>query len=436
MFPMHAASIALALFAAQDTTADRWDQAELEALTEEIRRELEDLRGEEFLGPVKVRVTDGVGFLQHAKERVETFTTEDDWVADERRAKMLGLIPPEMDLLATTYDLLESQVGGFYDPAADTFYLMEDYTGGLAKVILSHELVHALDDQLFDLDAGMKARAGSDDALFAYQAVCEGSGQLISTRWVMRNAGVLTAEDLEKAGLGTESLADAPTYLWKPLMGAYLAGNTFLDRGYRYLRREDRKTASHGLAIRRAFEAPPLSSEQVLHPEKYWSAEERDDPVTVRHGEAPEGWTEVSRTTLGELLLAIVVDEADGPDWADRTSLLRIDYTNAAASGWGGDEVVLYTRADGGAALHLATVWDTAEDAREFHAALERVRPRLEASLAATAALDAGADAATMSALRLSIDDERRSVEFAAVTGADDAAVDALLAAIAWSTAD
>ncbi|MCA8978748.1 MAG: hypothetical protein H6831_03490 [Planctomycetes bacterium] len=417
---IQAALVALALAAPQESgtdSADVWSQAELERVTEEIRLDLEELRGDTFRRPVTVRVTDGAGFLEHAKERVEAFTTEEQWAADGLEAKLLGLIPADMDLLATTYELLESQVGGFYDPGADTFYLMESYTGGLARVILSHELVHALDDQLFDLDAGMRGRVNSADALFAYQALCEGSAQLVSTRWVLRNAGTLSPADLEKASLGTEQLAGAPAYLWKPLLGAYLAGNDFLDKGYRIRRRELRKEASQGRTIAEAFENPPRSSEQILHPEKYWSKDARDEPQRVTHGVAPEGWTERGRTTLGELTLAILVDDAAalaGPDLTNPRSLLSLRYTNAAAEGWGGDEVVLLTK-DDAKVLQLSTVWDTEADAQEFHDALAFAELRIRA------VVDALGDPA---GTNLRLDLPARRVTFTSFAGinAEDAA--------------
>ena len=49
------------------------------------------------------------------------------------------------------------QVGGFYDPPSKTFFLMETMPKGIGGPILAHELVHALDDQLYDLDATIEA---------------------------------------------------------------------------------------------------------------------------------------------------------------------------------------------------------------------------------------------------------------------------------------
>lgn len=409
----------LALAAPQDLgSADQWTQEELEAVTDEIRVELEELRGDKFLQPVQVKITDKDGLLAYLKQRIGAFTTPEQWVADSTQARLLGLIPADLDLLATTYSMLEGQVGGFYDPASSSFYLMDSFTGGMARVILSHELVHALDDQLFDLDAGMRDRLKSADAGFAYQALCEGSAQLISMRWVIGHMNSLSPSDLEQASLGTESLAAAPAFLWKPLLAAYMAGNNFLDLGYRLQRRELRKAASQSKTIAAAFASPPRSSEQVLHPSKYWNAESLDEPIQVSHGTAPEGWTERSRTTLGELILAILVEDEAGlaaPDLANPRAIIGLTYTNSAAEGWGGDEVVLLSK-DGADVVHLATVWDTEPDAQEFYDALKRVEPRIRA---VTAALS------ETSGMRIDLDERR--VTMISYTGTDASAVDELI---------
>jgi hypothetical protein len=110
----------------------KWTQAELESVSETIRADIEQQRGTKFLRPVKVQVTDAKGFLEYAHKRQEKTETPERRVRDETVAKMLGLIEPDLDLQKALEKLLESQVGGFYEPGADTFYLMESFGGDLA----------------------------------------------------------------------------------------------------------------------------------------------------------------------------------------------------------------------------------------------------------------------------------------------------------------
>jgi hypothetical protein len=73
---------------------------------------------------------------------------------------------------------------------------------------------------------------------------------------------------------------------------------------------------------------------------------------------------------LGELTLGSLVG-ARTPEAADLASG-AVPWTNAAASGWGGDRYELWTKGDAAVVL-VATVWDSATDA-EFSDALPRDR--------------------------------------------------------------
>src|SRR5262245_15438557 len=87
-----------------------WVQSELESLSERIQRDVEELRGEKFRGVIPVKLADKPTLIEYMKRRTEEDTPPERLAADERVAKLFGLIPPGMDLLAEEYSLLESQV--------------------------------------------------------------------------------------------------------------------------------------------------------------------------------------------------------------------------------------------------------------------------------------------------------------------------------------
>jgi len=99
-----------------------------------------------------------------------------------------------------------------------------------------------------------------------------------------------------------------------------------------------------------------VSSEQILHPDRY----PRDLPLQLPVPDLTQtlgtGWTETRRDTFGEwntyMLLAGQLDSAGA---------------ETGAGGWGGDIVLVFRQAQTGAgALVLVTQWDTLRDAREF----------------------------------------------------------------------
>ncbi len=358
--------------------ADGWTQEELEAATATIQTQVEALRGQEFVRPVGVRITDAEGFLGYAKQRMEAMSREDAMAREGDIARLLGLAPADLDMEQAVLELLKGQVGGFYDPGTDTFYLMEAFTGGVAKVILAHELTHALDDQLYDLDDDFERLVDDRDATAAYQSVVEGSGTIAMSQWMMKHGAELTqAELMEAASMGTEELGSAPAVLWKPLLAAYTQGQAFLEAGYK-LRKASGASMTDVIAA--AFAAPPTTMEQVLHPAKYWDPERRDEPVeVVVEEDLPEGWSVLERGNLGELYVALVAEEPREVDFTNPLSMMTIRYTNDAGRGWDGDALLL--RGQGSARwLTLRVAWDSEQDAQEFLAAAARRRPAMEAA--------------------------------------------------------
>ena len=364
-------------------------------------KDIEELRGQKFLRPVQTRLADRETFVSHAKHRLESLVPPEQLEGAEEMAKMLSLVPAEMDLMAKTFEILEDQVGGFYSPEEDTFYLMESFTGAMAEIILAHELTHALDDQLFDIDDDLRALIHDSDASTAYSAVVEGSGTSAMNQWTVEHIKELdmNPEEMQQAQtMGMESLRDAPAYLWLPLISAYLRGASFLARSESMMTGQMRSVPFSD--IERAFTDPPRSTEQILHPDKYWDKGQRDDPrkISFDTSDLPSGWSLMYEDTLGEMLIALLttlVEDRTGFDVENPVAVLGLKYTNAVAEGWGGDRLVLLERGNA-RFLQLVTLWDTPKDAAEFFGAMQVLKSRLEENLRQFAlALESGTTEAT-----------------------------------------
>src|SRR5262249_46044394 len=120
---------------------------------------------------------------------------------------------------------------------------------------------------------------------------------------------------------------------------------------------------ARGADIDHAFRTPPVSTEQILHPEKYWTDGSPDLPRPVAlpdlSARLGPGWKRLDPGTLGELAIATLT-EPSPTDLLSPAAALGNGWTNEAASGWGGDEWSLYAKGDARFAA-LATVWDTAK---------------------------------------------------------------------------
>jgi len=374
MATTHAAALCLlaaAPFLASQDEGEELTVEKLEEVRDEVVADVEDLRGGSFEHPVDVFVTNKEAFIEYAIKRTEEMQPEDQREADQEVAKLLGLIPVDMDLLATMFEFLESQVGGFYDPAEEAFYVVDTFSEpGILRVILVHELTHALDDQMFGIDTILEPLLKTNtDAAVAFHAVVEGSGTTVMNQWIMPRLmkGEISAAELAKAGADGD-FTGMPEYIWLPLMHSYLQGAAFLARTDSVMAGAMAKPSAAD--IDRAFESPPRSTEQVLHPEKYWDEDSLDEPHSIELDASAlaEGWNLLREDTLGEVNMGLFTRAP-----SDRQEFSALPtFTTDAAAGWGGDRFALLGNEDA-RILHIVTTWDSETDTDEFVEALEGV---------------------------------------------------------------
>jgi hypothetical protein len=292
------------------------------------------------------------------RERVEqdflADYTEEEARRDTLLLSLLGLIDPELDLPSLYVDLLSEQVAGYYDSQEDEMIVVcGNGFGGVEVFTYVHEYVHALQDQAYDLEAGLKFNEEECDLdgerCFALKALIEGDASLIQEQWLRTYADAEILESLltSLGDLESPVLSSAPEYIQAELMFPYLSGLSFVHALY---------LEGGWAAVDAAYQNPPLSSEQILHPERY----PRDAPIKLKPPPdiktSEDGWELTSQDVLGE--------------WATEQVLLSYLSEEAAqkgAGGWGGDLIFLLENPGGDeSAAVLISQWDTMRDAYEF----------------------------------------------------------------------
>ena len=384
-----ALSPALAAAPAPATTA----APDMAQVVKEVAKQVEALRGWTFKQPVEKRSCTPQEALAYVKREIQEQAPPERIGKIQAFLRTVGLLPPDCDLKKTLLDLLEEQVGGYYDTKTKALYLVErgeKMPDLVVRILIAHELTHALDDQHVGLDAFMKSLLGqSEDLDLVATSVTEGSATSLMTQYMMRaqlsgrfDMGGLQAYAMKEAERG-KVFATAPRY-FSTMLATYLCGMTFLTRGNLLAAAlGDNRTV--GTNLMAAAKDPPKSTEQILHPEKYWDPATRDDPVVVADAAAagmlqkPGRWV-VHTNTVGEMLCAILT----APQGSQMNLLMMQmadSWTNAAAKGWGGDRFYLLAsgasaEAAGATLADLRavwfTLWDTETDRDEFVAAYEQ----------------------------------------------------------------
>ena len=352
-----------------------WNDTDLTAKVRTIMKKVQGIRKWKFKEMVGAGVQSPDEFLIFARKEFEEEYGEEKFKAWSEAYGMLGLIEPGTDLLEAYMTLLRSQVGGYYDPKTKTFYMMDTFPpGAMADVIMAHELTQALDDQVHGLEKMMSIAEGNSDVEFAVRAVAEGSGTSLMNLYTVAGVqgGFLDMSELQatmKKQMETQGamLRKAPPYLVMTLSLPYLEGNKFLTQQSNIIMAS--MAAPTNDDLNRVFTKPPVSSEQILHFEKYWDPKKLDEPKEVSLPDVSatlgDGWRLVEQDTLGELG-CFCTTTTEFADLSTEAGQMNGVWTNDAATGWGGDRWYFYKGPDKKSFIVWGTVWDTAKDATEF----------------------------------------------------------------------
>ena len=367
-----------------DKFADEGKTTEAEvAYQEAMERLLPGLRHLPFKHSVKRDVTRRSEIAEYLLKEIEEDQTPAEFRAEELALKAFGLLPPDLDYRKTIVQVYTEEIGAFYDPETDTMHLiLEEGPGrqpGLlerllgrkpgfnkdeSKTVIAHELTHALADQHYDLDVLMKAIEHDDDRELALAALIEGEATFVmmgaqSEDWTGEKTAELPADALGSTFslmmplltfASGQALRDAPKIIGESMLFPYLRGLVFCA---------SLTNADGWKAIDGAYADPPLSTEQILHPEKY--RDDLDTPQAIDLGDLGLGadWTELTRNVMGEFQISV---------------LLRKQGGKSAAAGWDGDTFAIFEGHEGKVGLAWATTWDTPADAEEFARAFARYR--------------------------------------------------------------
>lgn len=323
------------------------------AVLRRIQEQVAAIRGLAPTKPVDPQFPDDAAF-----DALIARVIDEDIPADElRKAELLyrtlGLMTGAPTLEELYLDLLTSQVAGLYDPKTEGLYVRtkDGGIGPVEQVFFAHEFQHALQDQHFDLEGLQDLPLDQGDRILAMQALVEGDAYVLMAQWLLTHLGPEGFAALIEASSDPEAqaaLAAIPQIIQTQILFPATQGTVFVQGLH---------LAGGWAAVDDAFADPPVSTEQILHPEKYAA---REAPIEVSlpsdpAGKMGEGWTEVLRDTLGEQQLLIWLD---APGSAAQSATI-------AAAGWGGDRLILFESATAAAAA-IVTEWDTAADAVEF----------------------------------------------------------------------
>jgi hypothetical protein len=373
--------------------------AAIVATTAEVLQETSEIRELEILRPVKSGAQSRVQIERMLVKKLDEQMKQDEMHATELTLRKFGLVPEGFEYRPFIIKLLTEQVAGYYDAKEREFYLADWLELEGQKPVMAHELTHALQDQHFSLQRFEKWPEGESDSKLAAHALIEGDATLAMTVYMARNPLVALAftRSLSAMGASSKLFNESPRALRDTLIFPYSQGFEWATAVYK---RGGWKMVSG------AFAKVPQSSEQILHPEKYFAYEapvkvtlpdltdllnenrkqqtansrqksldrqathnnrRNRSPSLARGSSArtptpdtrhptPSRWQRVEYDVNGEWSYYVILDQF----------LNAASESKRAAAGWAGDRYALYEGPNDQVFLAHLAVWDTENDTREF----------------------------------------------------------------------
>src|SRR5437899_1716705 len=338
------------------------------ATADEVVQEMSKITGWGIKTPLKKSIRSREDIHAYVLKQMDDEKDAKERYASGRSAEAFGLIPKGFNLDTFLVDLLTEQIAGLYDPKAHEFYIADWIPAEEQRMVMAHELTHALEDQHFDIEPWVRAARPNDDAEMARESVLEGSAMAAMLEYELKGKGLKLADlpefdpsvfvgDLAE----TPILKKAPPFIKDSLMFPYFSGLTFsigvLKSG-----------GWPGFAS--VFARPPANTQQILHPEMYF-ANRSPAPIKVDLPAAVPGekWALLEEHSLGELGWKEVLKQ-----------YLDEPRAKAMAAEWDGDQYATFEQKDSKrlmlfARIRLADIVSASHFFTEYAETLERKYP-------------------------------------------------------------
>lgn len=326
---------------------------------DEVLQQVITLRRLPPQGPIQRAVRSRTEIRTAILALAEDALTPAEWEAERKAMVQWGVLAPDFRLKEFLLELLTEQAAGYYDPKQRTFFIADWLPQLVQKPVMAHELVHALQDQHYDLQRHFDLVKEHSDLTLARKALIEGDATAIMFLYLLAPLG-LSIDDLPDLqtilhtsgalfGEQFQVYTKAPLILRQQLVFPYTHGLTFV-----------KAALAHGgwEGLQRVYQRPPVSTTQILHPETYFSATPvLPQEVTLRlPDEALPNWRTLRRDVLGEFLLSVILQQ-----------FLPEEEARQSVTGWRGDRYELFEQAESGRLLLVAvTAWASPVEAKAF----------------------------------------------------------------------
>jgi hypothetical protein len=305
-------------------------QAEAKELfrsVDELLKFASDHTGLPILHSVKKKLATREEVAKYVEARMKEQGSGDRFDRSALSLKKLGLLPHDFNLREYMLGLYKEQVEGWYDAHSKTVYLLDWVAPDVQKPVMAHELVHALQDQSFDLEKWLNVHKDSkddteqmviDEQRTARQSVIEGQAMIVLFDYQLTPFGQTVesapelVDSMKPSILSEETTpmyAKAPIFLREAMLFPYTFGMDFVRA---VLAKGGNQAAFAGV-----LEYPPLDTRQIMEPSTYLNHEPQIQfPVLPLEKVLGSNWRRDDFSGIGEIDLRVILRQWGGTDIA------------------------------------------------------------------------------------------------------------------------
>jgi len=322
-----------------------------------LSKEVATLRELKWLRPVECKTLNRADFLDLINTQIMHDYSYQQMNLEAMTYKLLGLVPSDYDYESCPIsDILGNIFALYYHKSTGTI-ILPDWKDSPIDIIV-HELVHALQDQHFNLKKIQRESCQTIDSCLAITALIEGDALLTQSLFEKRNS-IEKDKNIEEAKPDSISTCSKLETLDEQSFFPYGFGRIFAERLY--------KSGGFG-AINETFHHIPRSSREIIHSNDYLPSKgatfKRTD-LSLSSSVLDGTRKLIYRNTVGQYTIRLLLKDIGSKEKAI-----------LAAKGWKGDLLGIYKGTHNDAySLVWKTAWENEKESLEF---LDAIRVLLE----------------------------------------------------------
>jgi hypothetical protein len=325
---------------------------------EEILTEVENIRHLKVSKPVSVGIKTTKELNKYLAKTIDKEYSDIEIRKEKLLYQHFGVIEKSMDFKQALLNLYTQQIAGLYDDKSKEFFIIErngqSSDDGETDVVVSHELVHAIQDQNFNIDKYVR-KDTNNDVISAKMAVIEGEATVVSMQYIFTQSPLFAGNVPDIESLMDNPLVklldtgskNIPGFFKEQLYFPYTKGSKFIQELHKHFDKDWKKMDI-------VYKNPPVSTEQIMHPEKYLK-NEKPENIVLNKKIVDKEFKLVDTNSLGEFFMFNFFLE-----------YLTENDSKIASEGWNGDKIQIYANKNDDTFIVMNTSWDTTKDANEF----------------------------------------------------------------------